>query len=121
MEGSVNKQELENNMNRIQIVSMLFDGAVKFIKTARNKLEAGDSTGTSLYLGKTTAIIKELSNSVNVEGGDVSRNLRSLYDYVLSNLHKAGTQGDMIAIDDAEKVIQILRSGWKEMQEAGKV
>ncbi len=109
-----------NELNRIKTISMLYEGASNFTKVARKKMEVGDSTGKSHYIRKTSAIIKELSGSLNMDTGEISRNLRRLYDFVLRSLVTAETQNDLKALSDAEKVIEILESAWKEMQEVKK-
>lgn len=121
MESTSEKQSAGSNIDRVQIISMLYDGAANFNRIAKKKLEVCDSSGKSLYIGKTSAIITELSNSLNMDGGDVSRNLRNLYDYVLNCLITADANNDIKALDDAEKVIDILRNAWKEMQDAAQV
>lgn len=118
MEGLTRNNRTEvSEADRIKTIAMLYDGAANFTRVARKKLETGDTTGKSLYLGKTSAIVSELSRSLNMEGGDVSRNLKKLYDFMLSSLHKADVKNDIKAIEDVEKVIEILRSAWKEMQD----
>lgn len=109
-----------NELNRIKTISMLYEGASNFTKMAKKKMEIGDSTGRSHYIKKTSAIIKELSVSLNMDSGEMARNLRNLYDFVLRNLVTAETQNDLKALDDADKVIGILESAWKELQEIQK-
>ena len=100
-----------------RIVSLLFDGAVNFLKIARGKIEAGDIAGKGLFLGKATAIVGELTSSLNMEeGGEIARNLRRLYDFVLDRLLKANLKNDVGALDEAVKVLDMLRGGWKEME-----
>ena len=105
----------------VQIVSMLYDGAINFIGKAKEKLDIGDSSGRSFYIKKTTAIVNELSGSLNMDTGEIAVNLRSLYDFVLDRLVKADLQNNRDALSDAEKVIDIIRSSWSEMQEARKL
>jgi flagellar protein FliS len=109
-----------NEFNRIKTISMLYEGASNFTKIARKKMEVGDSTGRSHYIKKTSAIITELSGSLNMDSGEIARNLRRLYDFVIRSLVTAETDNDLKALSDAEKVIGILESAWKEMQEARK-
>jgi flagellar protein FliS len=103
--------------DNVRIVSLLFDGAVNFLKVARGKMEKHDIAGKGIYIGKATAIVGELSKSLNMEeGGEIARNLRRLYDFVLDRLLKANLRNDMKALDEAERVLETLRSGWKEME-----
>jgi len=49
-------------------------------------------------------------------GGEVAGNLRRLYDYILDRLLYANLKNDPRAFEEAEKVLDILRSAWKEME-----
>lgn len=103
--------------DNVRIVSLLFDGAVNFLKVARGKMERNDIAGKGIHLGKVTAIVGELNNSLDMEqGGEIARNLRRLYDFVLDRLLKANLKNDMKSLDEAERVLELLRSGWKEME-----
>jgi flagellar protein FliS len=103
--------------DNVKLVSLLFDGAVNFLKVARGKMEKHDTAGKGVYIGKVTAIVGELTSSLNMEeGGEIARNLRRLYDFVLDRLLSANLRNDMKALDEAEKVLETLRQGWKEME-----
>jgi flagellar protein FliS len=103
--------------DNVRIVSLLFDGAINFLKLARGKMEARDIGGKGLYIGKATAIVGELTSSLNMEeGGEIARNLRRLYDFVLDRLLKANLKNDVTSLDEAIKVLELLRGGWKEME-----
>ncbi len=106
-----------NTSDRVKIISLLYDGAINFIKMAMSRMEENDIAGKGLYIGKATSIVAELSSSLNMEeGGEVSQNLRKLYDFVLDRLLIANLKNEMEALENAEKVLQRLRDGWKEME-----
>lgn len=103
--------------DKVRIVSILFDGAINFIKLGRVKMGERNIAGKGLYIGKATAIVGELASSLNMEeGGEIARNLRRLYDFVLDRLIRANLKNDVAALDEAEKVLQVLREGWKGME-----
>lgn len=103
--------------DKVRIISILFDGAINFIKLGRVKMEERNIPGKGLYIGKATAIVGELASSLNMEeGGEIARNLRRLYDFVLDRLLRANLKNDVAALDEAEKVLQVLREGWKGME-----
>jgi flagellar protein FliS len=78
--------------------------------------------GKGLYLAKATAIVGELSSSLNMEeGGEIAGNLRRLYDYVLDRLLAANTNNDPALFDEAEKILDMLRSAWKEIEKTSAV
>ncbi len=117
-EMALNKQTEVSDSDKVNIITMLYDGAVNFTRTAKEKVETGDSAGKTLYIRKSSAIVKELLNSLNMDGGEVAQNLSKLYNFILDNLLKADMQNDLKAIEDAEKVIEILRDAWNEIQQA---
>lgn len=118
---TMNQQTETQAPDRVQIITMLYDGTINFIQKAREKMEVGDSVGKSHFIKKTSAIVRELANSLNMDGGEIAVNLRNLYDFVLESLIKAEISNNMDALNDAEKVMEILRGSWREMQEASQV
>ena len=104
--------------DRVQIIYMLYEGALNHLKMARRKIAIGDTLSKGHHFSKATSIISELSNVLDMEkGGEISVNLRRLYEYVLQRLLYANLYNDITAIEDSEKVIETLKSGWKEMME----
>jgi len=107
--------------DRIQVVTMLYNGAINFIGKAREKMDMGDSLGKTHNIKKTTAIVQELSGSVNMEGGEIAANLKNLYGFVLESLTKADISNNRDALNDAEKVLEILQGAWHEIQHSERV
>lgn len=106
-----------NTSDKIRIISLMYEGAINFIKIAKKKTLEQDIAGKGLYAGKATSIISELSSSLNMEaGGEIGINLRRLYDFVLEKLFSANLKNDIKAFDDAERVLEVLRNAWKEME-----
>ena len=106
-----------NTADRVRIISLMYDGAVNFINLAKEKLLEGDVAGKGLYTGKATAIIGELASSLNMEaGGEIAKNLKMLYDYILDRLLYANLNSDKDSYDEAIRVLNIIREGWKEME-----
>lgn len=104
-----------NELDRMKTITMLYEGALNFVRVARKKMQQGDSYGKEMYIGKTSAIVSELSRSLNLEGGEVAQNLKKLYDYIFACLQQARTDDNLKAFEDVEKVIEILRDAWGEM------
>jgi flagellar protein FliS len=121
MEMSINgyKQTVLATTDRIQITLMLYDGALNQLKMAKAKMQNGDiaSKGSKgIHFTKATNIISELSNVLDMEkGGELSRNLRNLYEFVLRRLLHSNLNNDIKALEDAERVVAIIRDAWKEM------
>lgn len=111
-----------NTSDKVKVISMLYDGAINFIRVAKKRMELEDIAGKGLYIGKASSVVGELSSSLNMqEGGEIAKNLGRLYDFVIDRLLNANTKNDSKALDEAEKVLDLLRSAWKEIGNNGTV
>lgn len=111
------KQVEIGTSDNVRIVTMLYEGAINFIKIAKKKLQSGDIAGKGVYIGKATSIVGELSSSLNMEaGGEIARNLGRLYDFVLEKLLQGNMNNDSQALENAEEVLRILLGGWKKLE-----
>ena len=105
-----------NTSDRVKVISMLYDGSINFIKVARKRMELGDIAGKGLYIGKASSVVGELLSSLNMEeGGEIAKNLSRLYDFVMDRLINANMKNDQKALDEAENVLDVLRSAWKDL------
>ena len=105
-----------NTSDSVKVISLLFDGGINFIKVARKRIELGDIAGKGLYIGKASSVVGELLSSLNMEeGGEIAKNLSRLYDFVMDRLINANMKNDEKALDEAEKVLDVLRSAWKDL------
>ena len=105
-----------NTSDRVKVISLLYDGAINFIKVARKRIELGDLAGKGLYIGKASSVVGELLSSLNMEeGGEIAKNLSRLYDFVMDRLINDNMKNDQKALDEAEKVLDVLRSAWKDL------
>ncbi len=118
---TLSSQDQASLSDRIQVVTMLYDGAMNFIGKAKEKMDTGDSLGKSHFIKKTSAIVQELSGTINMDGGEIANNLKNLYGFVLESLTKADISNNRDALNDAEKVVEILQGAWREIQNAEKV
>jgi len=106
-----------NTADRVRIITLLFDGAVNFMKMALEAIKNGDVAQKGVCIGKATSIIGELSSSLDLKNGsEIAGNLRRLYDFVLDRLFYANLQNDQEALDVAMRVVDVIRQGWKEME-----
>ena len=99
-----------------KLILMMYDGAIMFIKQAKNKLKKNDLGGMGLYLGKAESVISELSNSLNSEeGGNISKSLESLYNFILKELLLANIKKDPIVLEKLTSILSKLREAWHQI------
>lgn len=96
-----------------QLILMLYAGAVKFCKFAKKGIENNDVMTANKYILKVQDIITELMVSLDMKaGGDISKNLYSLYDYMLRRLLEANMKKDAEILDEVQGMIQELQEAW---------
>lgn len=98
----------------VELVVMLFDGALRFVRRTAAALEQKDHDEAHLYLGRTQQIITELSASLDFTRGELSRNLFSLYEYINFQLLKADLRRDTAPLKEVEEMLLSLRESWVE-------
>jgi flagellar protein FliS len=97
----------------LELVVMLYDGAIRFIGTARGAIERRDIPARRDALQRALAIVAELQNTLNLEaGGEIAASLDRLYTYVTDRLITAAAQNSVAPLDEARKVLETLRDGW---------
>jgi flagellar protein FliS len=98
-----------------QILLMLYQAAIKNCKKAIEAMNAKDVQKKGEYIGKLQDIVIELNNSLDFEvGGDVARELSSLYDYVLYSSTQANIKIDIEPLEGSLRVLTTLYDGWAQ-------
>jgi flagellar protein FliS len=108
-----------NTVDQRKLIVMLYDGAIRFLMTAVDKLNAGDTYEAHNNLIKGKSIIAELLASLNMEqGGDIAKNLQRLYSYMFNELIEANLNKDAKRIAHVLHLLRELRVGWQGIKGA---
>ena len=103
-----------STQERGKLIVMLYEGAVKFLKVAKQKLQEGDYALKGVYIGKAQDIVAELNNSLNVEAApEIAHDLRALYDFVYGRLNEANVERSTEKIDDCIGILNELAQAWE--------
>ncbi len=96
-----------------QILLMLYQAAIKNCKKAIEAIEAKEVGKKGEFIGKFQDIVIELNNSLDHEvGGEVSKELESLYDYMLYSSTQANIKIDKEPLEAVLGVLNTLYDGW---------
>ena len=99
-----------------QLVVMLYDGAIRFLSLARQKMGPGDLVARNTLLLKAQNIITHLISSLDIErGGDVAVNLQRLYTFMLLRIVEANVHDRTAPIDEVVGLLRELRESWVEV------
>lgn len=103
------------NASPEQILVMLYDGALRFIRQAKAAIEEGNIAEKTRTISKAVAIVAEFSNTLDREnGGEIAEDLSRLYDFSLRELSMASLKNDAARLEPVEKILQDLREGFAE-------
>ena len=96
-----------------QILLMLYQAAIKNCKKAIEAIECKNVAKKGEFIGKLQDIVIELNNSLDFEvGGDIARELSSLYDYLLYSSTQANIKIEKEPLEGCLNVLNTLYDGW---------
>ena len=99
-----------------RLILMCYEGAISSLKTARERYVSKEYEAKAKDLQKAQSIIGELAQSLDFEkGGEVARNLNSLYNYMLRRITEGDVKRDVKAFDEIILMLEELESAWKEI------
>ena len=105
-----------HSRSSLELVVMLYDGATKFLRRAREATSERDASIKRESISRALAIIAELQNTLDMDaGGDIAASLDALYLFVRQRLLDANLGGDPAAIDESLRVLAPLRDAWAEI------
>lgn len=100
----------------IQLVCMLYDGAIKFSNLALMGIKERNIEKKTVNIIKTEKIINELRISLNFDkGGEIAANLDKLYDFIYTYLMDANTNDDAAKLEHVIKMLAALRESWNSI------
>ena len=116
--GKYKKASVES-ASKEKILLMLYEGAIKFIKQAKDASERKMIKERGEFIGRAYDIVMELASSLDFKiGGAMAVNLEQLYIYVLEELTRANITGQVKHLDNSLKVLDILYDGWSKAIES---
>ncbi len=98
------------------LVVKMYEGAIRFARRAADHHRSGEIKARGQALSRALAIVSELEHALDFEqGGEVARNLQSLYQFVNQRLVDANLQGDPKPIEEAVAILDRLLGAWQEI------
>ena len=101
-----------------QLLLMLYDGALRYLQQARDKMLAKDFAGKGILISKVIDIVNELSASLNMEkGGSLATNLNNLYILCTARLLQANLKMNVESLDSVVQILSGLRGAYAQIIE----
>lgn len=97
-----------------RLVVLLYEGAINFLRKAMIALEEKDYMAKNHFIHKACEIISELDITLDMEkGGEIAKNLRSLYHFMQRHLTQANITKDPEKVQHVIDLLNDLLSGWR--------
>lgn len=117
----INVETSMHTIDQHQLVSLLFEGVLSSIATARGALARGDVLTKCNSISKAIRILEEglITALDREEGGDLAENLSALYEYSLHRLILANARNDDALMEEVMRLIEPVAQGWNEIKKSG--
>ncbi len=110
------RQTQAQSRTPLELVVMLYDGALQFLTIARDAIERRDIPARRKALSNALAIISELQSTLKIdEGGQLATSLDELYGYTNVRLLEAAAKNDVRPVDEVRKILEVLRDAWSSI------
>ena len=107
------KKASVNTLDQTKLIIMLYDGAIKNASFAVEHMKSGQIEKVHDCLIKTKNIVTELMATLNMDrGGDIAKNLQSLYSYMFSQLIEANMSKNSEPVIVVIDLLKELRAAW---------
>jgi flagellar protein FliS len=114
--ASAYRQTEAHSRTPLELVVMLYDGALTFLGVARSAIEQNDIAARRKAISRTLAIISELQSTLDMDkGGALSEPLDRLYTYLSGRLIDASFTRDVRPIDETVRLLTTLRDAWADI------
>jgi len=113
------QNSVETNTNDInfddphQLVELLMDGAIDSVNSAKHHMIENNIALKGEDISKAISILTGLMASLDMDqGGEISKNLIALYDYMLTKLVEANVSDISENLEEVSELLNEIKSGW---------
>ncbi len=100
--------------SRVQLIVLLYDGAIRSIEMARQGMQANNMKDKGRFLGRAISIVGELNSILDFQqGGEIAKSLHRLYDYMLAEMLQANLRNNPQQLEGPLKCLTTLREAWQ--------
>lgn len=111
--AKLNKSTAVEEANPHQLIQMLYQGTLDSLQQSIGFMERKDYEAKGKSIGRAITIIGGLQGFLDHEkGGDLARNLDSLYDYMMVRLFEATKDNDPAKVQEVIALVRQIKSGW---------
>lgn len=117
--AQIYKNSKEQTASKEDIITMMYDGAIKFCNIAITELESKNMENVNTNLKKAQRVIEELILTLDTRY-PVSQEFKQVYDYILELLVQGNIKKDKELIERACNEIRGMRDTWLDVVKRAK-
>lgn len=95
-----------------ELVLMLYDGAIRFIKQGIDELEKKNWEKSNNFFIRTQDIVSELDHTLDLSVGEVAESLHRVYRTIKYLIVQANVKKDPVLAERVCKMLEKLRAAW---------
>ncbi len=97
----------------VQLIVLLYDSAIQAIELAGDGIARRHQSDKARFLGRAVGIVGELSSVLDFErGGEISKSLYRLYEYMLAEMTQANLRNDASHLAGPLRCLKEMRGAW---------
>lgn len=117
--AQIYKNSKEQTASKEDIITMMYDGAIRFCNVAITELELKNIENVNTNLKKAQRVIEELILTLD-KRYPVSQEFKQVYEYIIELLVQANVKKDKEMIEKACEEIRGMRDTWVEVVKRAK-
>ena len=100
----------------LELVVMLYDGALRFLATGRDAVERKDIPARHEAFSRLLAIISHLQSTLDIDGGgQVAAQLDEIYGFMNRRILVSAMENSTAPLDEVRRLLETLRDGWQQI------
>jgi flagellar secretion chaperone FliS len=116
---SINQYQRSNieTAGKLDLVIMCYERAIQLLSQAKVHFREKEVAKKAIKVKKVLDIISELQGCLDMEkGGQIARNLDSLYSYLTKKLLVGDIRKDLSVYDEAIRILSELKDAWQTIK-----
>jgi flagellar secretion chaperone FliS len=118
--GKVLNQYKRSNIEtagKLGLIIMCYERAIQLLTQVKDHIQEKEMVKKAQKVKKVLDIISELQGCLNMEkGGQIARNLDSLYSYITKRLLVGDIRKDLTVYDEAIRILTELKDAWQTIK-----
>ncbi len=105
-----------NSITREKMIVLLYEKIINDLSQASGAIKQNNRVEMNKKVNHSVRIVTELRNALDHSiGGDISRNLESLYDFLFTEQLELLVDQDAVHVDNCIQVLQPLLEAWQSI------